>query len=355
MEPLVSVLMPTYNCAKYIMASIESIKRQTYHKWELIIVNDGSTDSTNNILEGLNDDRIQVVNNPNNLGISESRNIAIQNAKGKYFAWLDSDDIATSDRLEKQVSFLENHDDYCLCCGNMVVIDSEESIIENVVWQPTNLPISWTIFWDNPVAQSSVMIRRSIFTSNGLKYSSKHAPAEDYDIWCQLTLLGKMHRLDDIILKYRSLESSAFHMNMPRAMIMSMDSNEVLLRKVIGMYPNFHRYLTVFSWVLPDRLANCDFAAVSDWLDKIENKYRDRFYPNESELRAIEKHIYNMLLTKTCENWFLFRGARNKMAVLRRSYQLFFVLALRKTRNDALRIVHIVRTLTKALLPFSSS
>jgi glycosyltransferase involved in cell wall biosynthesis len=133
------------------------------------------------------------VNNPNNLGISESRNIEIQNAKGKYFAWLDSDDIATSDhRLEKQVSFLESHDDYCLCCGNMVVINAEESIIENVVWQPTNLPISWTIFWDNPVAQSSVMIRRSIFTSNGLKYSSKHAPAEDYDIWCQLTLLGKM-------------------------------------------------------------------------------------------------------------------------------------------------------------------
>ncbi len=110
MEELVSVIMPSYNTAKYISDSINSVLYQTYKNWELIIVDDCSTDNTDEAVKPfLSDNRIMYLKNEKNSGAAVSRNYALREAKGKWIAFLDSDDLWEKDKLEKQISFMEKN------------------------------------------------------------------------------------------------------------------------------------------------------------------------------------------------------------------------------------------------------
>lgn len=109
MNDLVSVIMPSYNTDKFIKKSIESVINQTYKNWELIIVDDCSTDCTDQIVSSIKDNRIVYLKNKVNSGAAVSRNRALREAKGRWIAFLDSDDLWTSDKLEKQIAFMENN------------------------------------------------------------------------------------------------------------------------------------------------------------------------------------------------------------------------------------------------------
>lgn len=110
MSDLVSIIMPSYNTARYIKESIESVIKQTYKNWELIIVDDYSTDNTDSVVESMKDSRIKYIKNEKNLGAAASRNRALREAKGRWIAFLDSDDLWHREKLEKQIAFMEkNH------------------------------------------------------------------------------------------------------------------------------------------------------------------------------------------------------------------------------------------------------
>ena len=108
----VSVLMPVFNSEKFIYQAIQSILDQTFQDFELIITDDGSTDNSLSIIETFNDKRIKLIKNTSNLGLTASRNDAINISNGEYIAFLDSDDISRQDRLEKQIAFLENNKEF---------------------------------------------------------------------------------------------------------------------------------------------------------------------------------------------------------------------------------------------------
>ena len=109
MNDLVSIIMPSYNTAKYIADSIKSVQKQTYSNWELIIVDDCSTDNTDKIVESIQDQRIRYIKNETNSGAAFSRNRALREAKGRWIAFLDSDDLWKSEKLEKQIHFMEEN------------------------------------------------------------------------------------------------------------------------------------------------------------------------------------------------------------------------------------------------------
>mgnify|MGYP000375070833 CR=1 FL=1 len=109
MNDLVSIIMPSYNTAQYIEKTIESVMEQTYTNWELIIVDDCSSDNTEKIVKGIKDERIKFFRNERNSGAAISRNWALQLAKGRWIAFLDSDDIWFPEKLEKQISFMEDN------------------------------------------------------------------------------------------------------------------------------------------------------------------------------------------------------------------------------------------------------
>lgn len=109
MNDLVSVIMPSFNTGKYIKQSIESVMAQTYQNWELLIVDDCSTDNTDDIIASISDERIRYYKNEHNSGAAVSRNRALREAKGKWIAFLDSDDLWMPDKLEKQIAFMERN------------------------------------------------------------------------------------------------------------------------------------------------------------------------------------------------------------------------------------------------------
>ena len=108
-KDLVSIIMPSYNTAPYIRETIQSVLDQTYQNWELIIVDDCSTDNTDGVVASIKDDRIRYLKNEKNSGAAVSRNRALREAEGRWIAFLDSDDVWMPDKLEKQVSFMEKN------------------------------------------------------------------------------------------------------------------------------------------------------------------------------------------------------------------------------------------------------
>ena len=125
---LVSIIMPTHNCEKYIGEAIESVLEQSYKNWELIIVSDGSTDNTESIVTEYmsQNNNIFLVSLPENIGVYNARNIAIKNAKGRFIAFLDSDDIWTNDKLTKQISFMKENN-YSFTYHDYILFDTSTS------------------------------------------------------------------------------------------------------------------------------------------------------------------------------------------------------------------------------------
>lgn len=200
-HPLVSVAMPVYNAEKYIRPAMDSLLNQTYKNFELIIINDGSSDRSKEIIHSYSDPRIRYFENPVNLGISKTRNKCIQRANGKYIAVLDNDDIALPDRLEKQVEFLESNDGYGVCGSFYDIIDGGGQVICKMKLPVTNKEIKTYLLFDNCFCNSSVMILSEIL-KEGL-YSEGFDMIEDYYFLYSISKFKKLAILPQVLTQYR--------------------------------------------------------------------------------------------------------------------------------------------------------
>ena len=196
--PLVSVLMPVYNGEKYLREAIDSVLAQTYINWELIIVNDGSTDNTKNIIHSYTDSRIRYFENEKNMGLGFVRNRTVELAKGKYCAILDSDDIALPQRLAQQVRFLEHHSNYGLCGSWAKSVDGTI----NYTYPSNNEIIKCSLMFHLPFIHSATMVHTSLLQKNS--YDAKFAPCEDYNLIIRLSEQTKMANLRKYLVRYRT-------------------------------------------------------------------------------------------------------------------------------------------------------
>lgn len=198
--PLVSVIMPVYNGAKYIDEAIESILHQTFSAFEFIIIDDGSTDDTVQHIKRFNDPRILLLKNEYNMGITRSLNRGLEAAKGEYICRMDADDISLPMRIEKQVEFLKTHATIAVVGGRSVLIDSTGHVIgyEGVARKKIGL----SKFVHNPFIHGSVMIRKSILETVGY-YDVSAIHNEDYNLWLRLLSRFQGCVLDEILLKRR--------------------------------------------------------------------------------------------------------------------------------------------------------
>ncbi len=197
MNPLISVLLPTYNCDKYINECIDSILCQTYANFELLIIDDCSTDNTVNLIKEYQDQRIKLVVKEKNSGYTDSLNWGIENAKGKYIARMDGDDVCMPTRFEEQVAFLEVNLNVILC-GTAIQIIGTSTVLRH----PSNHDaIKVKLCFSSSFYHPSVMGRIEVFRAN--LYNKKYEPAEDYDLWTRLAFQGKLANLEKILLLYR--------------------------------------------------------------------------------------------------------------------------------------------------------
>lgn len=215
MSNLISVILPVYNGAPYLDEAIKSILSQTYSNFEFIIINDGSTD---NSLEIINrhksiDDRIKVISRENR-GLISSLNEGIEKSEGTYIARMDQDDVSLLGRLDIQLNYmLKNHLD--ICGGDFTKIDAHNNVLEEHKVPKTESEIIITLATNMPFAHSCVMIKKSFLSTNNLKYGlNGYRNAEDLDLWILMYENGaKFGNVDAKILKYRILPSSMSRTN----------------------------------------------------------------------------------------------------------------------------------------------
>lgn len=205
-NPLVSILLPVYNAAEFVKASVESILAQTFRHFEVIIINDGSTDDSLAIIESISDSRIKIFTQLN-AGIAAALNKGIVLAKGKYIARQDADDISLPQRLEKQVKFLEENSSYGLVGGQAEIIDrSGKPANRFLKHAATNGKLQYDLLWNTPFVHPSLMIRKECFEKEGGFYTGKEL-FEDYDMWSRIALHYKLANIPEILLQYRELST----------------------------------------------------------------------------------------------------------------------------------------------------
>jgi len=200
MNPTISVIMPVYNGEKFLQQAIDSILSQTFADFEFIIVNDGSTDDTKQILEKNDDKRIIIIDNESNLGIIKSLNRGIQKARGKYIARMDADDISLPNRFQTQFDFLEKNKNIEACGTFMKVIDKDGKA------QYSDWPYSFNskenyihFLFHNPLAHPSLMGKRELFLENPYEFQY----AEDFELWERLSHKTILVNIEKVLLFYR--------------------------------------------------------------------------------------------------------------------------------------------------------
>lgn len=203
--PKVSVVIPVFNAEKYLESSIESILNQTEKDIEVIIINDGSTDTSLEILNALQkkDNRIKIISQENK-GVIKSLNEAILNSKGDYIARMDADDISFPHRIEKMLDYMEKHN-LDLCGSSAVTINERGEEIGKITRPETKDEIMRFTILHNPFIHPSVMFRRSIIEKVGLYKNFKHA--EDYELWTRIVFKYKVANIQEPLLYYRIHEN----------------------------------------------------------------------------------------------------------------------------------------------------
>ena len=237
LNPKVSINMATYNRGRYLAEAINSILAQNFNNWELIIIDDGSTDNTQDILlPYLEDSRIKYFKNEKNLGICVTRNVALEKSSGEYVAILDSDDVwLAKDKLSQQVDFLDFNYDYALVGTGVVTIDENGKEIKRYLNPEAAVPIKNSLLAKNSFAHSSVMYRREIAIKLG-SYPLNLNGIEDYDLWLRIGSKYKLHNLPLYHLGYRKHAGNISRTDRIRLM----ESNLELTKKYRDLYPNFY-------------------------------------------------------------------------------------------------------------------
>lgn len=181
---LVSVIMPTYNCGKFIAQSVESVIAQTVTDWEICIVDDGSTDNTREVLQPYIDKypNIRYTRLGKNKGAAVSRTVALHQATGKYVAFLDSDDLWAPDKLEKQIAYMEENG-VLFSCTAFRHIDEEGQLLDIVRTPPRKMDYNRMLYMSNPTGNLTVMYNREALGDYDVHPIKKR---NDFALWLQI-------------------------------------------------------------------------------------------------------------------------------------------------------------------------
>lgn len=235
-NPLVSVIMSVYNGEKYLRESIESILGQTFKDFEFIIINDGSTDKSENIIKSFNDPRIKLISRSNK-GLVASLNEGIEKSLGKYIARMDSDDISESERLEKQINFLKSNPDISVVGSWAKKINENSQIIEEMNYPPAkNKEIKKYSLFHNPFIHPSIMFKKEIIKKIGL-YNPFFKNAEDYEFWSRVLASFQVANLPLSLLRYRINQAGITRSRNMKMRAMSLLARLLILARVFFRLP----------------------------------------------------------------------------------------------------------------------
>jgi glycosyltransferase involved in cell wall biosynthesis len=202
MQQLITVILPTYNCEKFINECIDSILTQTYPNFELLIIDDCSTDNTVNLIKQYKDERIKLTVKEKNTGYTDSLNWGIENANGEYIARMDGDDVCLPTRFEEQVKVMIENPKVSIC-GSWAKVLGTDGYIKV---PETNEQVFKRFLFQNAIVHPSLMFRKEVFSN--YKYERDFEPAEDFYLWTKLIFDYDFYNIQKPLLLYRKHETN---------------------------------------------------------------------------------------------------------------------------------------------------
>jgi glycosyltransferase involved in cell wall biosynthesis len=202
-NPKITVLMPVYNAEAFLNEAIDSILAQTFTDFEFLIINDGSTDASREIILSYNDQRIRFVENERNLRLIATLNKGIDISFGKYIARMDADDISHPERLNTQFEFMESNLDIGLC-GAWFQTFSYGEKKQTVRYQTEDYNIRIKHLYQIHLSHGTCMIRKEVLKRNNLYFNQEFLHAEDYELWTRISEFSKLANIPQVLYKVRN-------------------------------------------------------------------------------------------------------------------------------------------------------
>lgn len=199
--PKISVVMPVYNGEKFLREAIDSILNQTFSDFEFIIINDCSTDETEQIIKSYDDKRIVYVKNDNNMGVAASLNRGFDLAKGEYIARMDADDISLPQRFKAQTEFMDNNPDIAVCGCETELFGDTDKKDTYTVFGRENMKIN--LLFSSCLCHPAVMLRRSVIEKEHYRYDNYFDKLEDYELWTRIILKYDFDNIHGVYFRYR--------------------------------------------------------------------------------------------------------------------------------------------------------
>ncbi|GIV33726.1 MAG: hypothetical protein KatS3mg031_1261 [Chitinophagales bacterium] len=197
----VTVLMPVYNAEKYLHEAIDSILTQTFTDFELLIINDGSTDKSRDIITSFTDRRIRLVDNATNLRLIATLNKGLELAGGELIARMDADDICLPQRLEKQVAFMDQHPEVGLCGTFLRTIGFEKDY--DITFATDHDAIKFRLFFDTHFPHPAAMLRKSVLDRHQLRFDKTFIHAEDFELWNRMAEVCRLAIIPEVLVLKR--------------------------------------------------------------------------------------------------------------------------------------------------------
>lgn len=208
-SPRITVLLPVYNGGVYLRPAIDSVLAQSYPDFELLVIDDGSTDASREIVGGIDDPRIRLIENGRNLGLIATLNRGLTLARGEFIARMDADDLCLPERFARQIACLETNPTIG-GCGTWFEKCSDRGCVTMEMPEAPDLIRLFLIF-DNPFLHSSMMLRRHLLDEHGLRYDPAYQHTEDYDLWVRCSELMDLVNVPEVLMRYRDHPGNVSH------------------------------------------------------------------------------------------------------------------------------------------------
>ena len=234
--PLISVIMPLYNAERFVGESIENVLRQTVGDFELIVIDDASTDASAEIARAYaaKDNRIVLMHNELNSGAARTRNRALDAARGKFITFMDADDLCSPERFAKQLAFFERHPQTDICGSYYTMFGTRGGNDELKIQGPlTHEEIQYQLFFGCPFGMSSVMLRSEPFKRTGIRF--RECMAEDYQLWVDLSEHLRMANIPEYLTFYRRWEDQISTRQLDRQTLSAQLTQQEQLARKLGV------------------------------------------------------------------------------------------------------------------------
>ena len=292
-SPRVTVLLPVFNGENYLREAIESILAQTFHDFEFLIINDGSTDKSVEIIRSYADPRIRLVVNEQNLGLIATLNKGVDLSRGEYIARMDQDDISLHQRLEKQISFLDKN-------RNVGVLGTWVRTFGSVaetVWDYPGDPetIKCRFLFESVLAHPSTMLRKKMLNDHNLYYSNDHVNAEDYEMWVRCSRYADISNLQEVLLLYRFHEEKIGSKRLKEQQATTKKIRREQLNRLL-LSP------TADDLIMHDAISKWEFKADKDYIEKV-HQWLCKVQSANSRTSVYSEPAFSRVLA---QRWFAF-------------------------------------------------